>query len=472
MNGNDECPAPTRTEIGSHGVELHEQLALRGGAPIRRTPWPTYDKGAVHVCREDEEAAMRAIRSHLYFRYDHRNESETECGQFEAELCRYFGTRHALAVSSGTAALALAIMGAAVPPGALVACPGFTFVATPSAIVLAGCRPFLVEVDDDLRMDLDDLRRRWRPEIKAILVVHMRGFAADVAALAAFAAEMGVPLIEDAVPALGAELHGRKLGTFGVAGAFSTQSDKALNCGEGGFLVTDDSTLFGRAVALSGAYEGRLRRHFPDGDPPVDGLELPLLSLRMDEIRAALLRAELTRLPDRLALFHRNYAQVSGALADVAGIAIRKPVAPGAYLGEAFVFRVPGGDAGWFARALRAEGIDARNIGSDDDLNVRAFWNWRFMYDDTDPARIRATLPRTARLLAETVDVPLSSSLTPDDCGELIRAVRKVAAALPSTGSAPTGSAPTVAGADPAAPAVTRAESSDPAPVGAESVRA
>ncbi|MEV0941355.1 aminotransferase class I/II-fold pyridoxal phosphate-dependent enzyme [Micromonospora wenchangensis] len=392
---------------------------------------------------------MRAIRSHLYFRYDQRTEAETECGQFEAELCRYFGTRHALAVSSGTAALALAIMGAAVPPGSLVACPGFTFVATPSAIVLAGCRPFLVEVDDDLRMDLDDLRRRWRPEIRAILVVHMRGFAADVAALAAFAAEMGVPLIEDAVPALGAELHGRKLGTFGVAGAFSTQSDKALNCGEGGFLVTDDSTLFGRAVALSGAYEGRLRRHFPGTEPPVDGLDLPLLSLRMDEIRAALLRAELTRLPQRLALFHRNYAQVSGALADLPGIAIRNPVAPGAYLGEAFVFRVPGGDAGWFARALRAEGIDARNIGADDDLNVRAFWNWRFMYDDSDPARVRATLPRTARLLAETVDVPLSSSLTPDDCDQLIRAVRKVAAAAGTPGGAtPDGSRPAAVGVE------------------------
>ena len=101
---------------------------------------------------------------------------------------------------------------------------------------------------------------------------------------------------------------------------------------------------------------------------------------------------------------------------------------------------------------MRAEGIDARNIGADDDLNVRAFWNWRFMYDDTDPARIRATLPRTARLLAETVDVPLSSSLTPDDCDELIRAVRKVAAA--------------------STPAASGAEPTGPTPVGAEPVRA
>ncbi|MFI6162759.1 DegT/DnrJ/EryC1/StrS family aminotransferase [Micromonospora haikouensis] len=442
MNGNDEAPAPPRPLPAARPDRPEDRLALHGGAPVRHTPWPTYDKGAVFVHPEDEEAACRAVRSHLYFRYDHRPQHETECGRFEDELCRFFGTRHALAVSSGTAALALAIMAARVPPGSLVACPGFTFVATPSAIVMAGCQPFLVEVDEDLRMDLDDLRRRWHPGIRAILVVHMRGFAADAEALAAFAAEMGVPLIEDAVPALGAELRGRKLGTFGAAGAFSTQSDKALNCGEGGFLVTDDTELFARAVALSGAYEGRLRRHFPDAEPPLTGLDLPLLSLRMDEIRAALLRAEMARLPQRLRLFHRNYDRVATALADVPGIAIRRPVAPGAYLGEAFVFRVPGGDAGWFARALCREGIDARNIGADDDLNVRAFWNWRFAYDTDDVDAIRALLPRTAGYLREAVDVPLSSNLTPEDCDDLVRAVRKVAAARDAAPAGPPSTGP------------------------------
>src|SRR5205823_7040902 len=161
-----------------------------------------------------EEAALRAIRSHLYFRYDCRAHEETECGKFEGELCRYFGVKHALATSSGTTALALAIMAAKVPRGSAIACPGFTFAATPSAIVLAGCRPFLAEVDENLHMDLADLRRRWTPGIKAIMAVHMRGFAADMEALTRFAAEMGVPVFEDAVPALGAELNGRKLGTF------------------------------------------------------------------------------------------------------------------------------------------------------------------------------------------------------------------------------------------------------------------
>lgn len=411
-------------------VGNEEQLAIFGGSPVRQEPWPTYDKGAVFIHADDEEAAQQAIRSHLYFRYDCRPLDETECGRLEADLCRYFGSKHALATSSGTTALTLAIMAAGIPPGSLIAMPGFSFAATPSAVILAGCRPLVVEVDENLNLDLADLRRRWTPDIKAILVVHMRGFAADMGPLTSFAEEMNVPVFEDAVPALGAELNGRKLGTFGLAGGFSSQSDKSLNSGEGGFLLTDDSALFARAVVLSGAYEGRFRRHFPDTEPPIaTDLDLPLFNFRMDEIRAALLRAELTRLPVRLKYFRANYEYVCAALQDIGEIAIRLPVAPGAYLGEALIFRVPCGDAEWFARALCREGIDARNFGSPHDNNVRAFWNWRFMFGGMDAADIKALLPNTSRYLQQAVDIPLSSTLNEQDCHQLVLAVRKVAAA-------------------------------------------
>jgi dTDP-4-amino-4,6-dideoxygalactose transaminase len=151
----------------------------------------------------------------------------------------------------------------------------------------------------------------------------------------------------------------------------------------------------------------------------------------MDEIRAALLRSELARLPVRLARFKANYGYVAQALADVEGIEIRRPVAPGAYLGEAFIFRVPGGEANWFAWALRCEGIDARNLGAADEVNVRVFWNWRFLYDTDDVALIQASLPRTTRYLREAVDIPLSSTLSVQDCDQLVEAVRRVAGGGP-----------------------------------------
>lgn len=408
-------------------------LAVDGGPPTRTRPWPTYDKGDVFIAAEDEAAATAAIRSRLYFRYDHRPFEETNTGRFERRLTEVFGTRHALACTSGTTAIALSLLALGLPPGSPVACPAFTFSATPSAIILAGHRPVLVEADEDLHMDVADLRRVLAEGARAVVVVHMRGYASDMPAICAAAADHGVPVVEDAVPALGARLGDRHLGTFGTFGAFSTQSDKSLNTGEGGFLLTDDSEAFARAAVHSGAYEGRMSRHFGGEPPAVDDLAYPIFGFRMDEIRAALADALLQRLPQRLELHRRNHDHVVERLEKLGGLAMRRPVSEGAYLGEALNFRLPGvsaAGASWFARALRAEGIEARALGCRHDTNIRAFWNWRFLVGP-DANAARARLPHTARYVTESIDIPLSANLTIEDCDQLVSAVRKVLAAFP-----------------------------------------
>jgi dTDP-4-amino-4,6-dideoxygalactose transaminase len=402
-------------------------LALHGGTPIRRRPWPTYDTGDTFISEADEEAAIAAIRRRHYFRYDHRPHQETYTGTFERRLAEYFGCRHALACASGTTAITLSLLALDLPPGSPVACPAFTFPATPSAILLAGHRPVLVESDPNLHLDVPHLREVLATGAAAVVVVHMRGFASDMPAICAAARDAGVPVVEDAVPALGVKLGQRHLGTFGEFGAFSTQSDKSLNTGEGGFLLCDDSDTYARAVVLCGAYEGRFARHF-DRAPGFDDLKLPIYGFRMDEIRAALATAMLTRLPERLALHQRNYQRVAAGLADLDRIALRQPVTPDGYLGEALVFRIPGASVGqvaWFAKALRAEGFPARALGDPGDPNVRAFWNWRFLLGD-DPAAAKAAYPATTRYVAEAIDVPLSANLTVEDCDELVAGIRKV----------------------------------------------
>jgi dTDP-4-amino-4,6-dideoxygalactose transaminase len=255
-----------------------------------------------------------------------------------------------------------------------------------------------------------------------------------VDAVRALTDPLGIPVVEDAVPALGARLRGRLLGTIGAAGAFSTQSDKSLNTGEGGFLLTDATDLFARATVYCGAYEGRMGRHFdfPDEAPNrVSDLDYPIFGWRMDEIRAALANSMMARLDDRVALHQRNHAAVADGLAEEPRIALRAPVAPNAFLGESLMFRVldavPSAGA-QFARALCAEGISARNIGDPVDRNVRAFWNWRFCFPD--PAAAQRALPRSAAFLEQAVDIPLSANLTLDDCADVVHAVRKVAAGL------------------------------------------
>jgi dTDP-4-amino-4,6-dideoxygalactose transaminase len=239
-------------------------------------------------------------------------------------------------------------------------------------------------------------------------------------------------VVEDAVPALGVSLHGRKLGTFGVVGAFSTQSDKSLNTGEGGFLLTHDPSVFARAVVLSGAFENRAARHGIPDDVHIDELSHPIFSFRMDEIRGALARAQLAKLPHRLEIQKRNYDQVADSLQDCHGISLRQPIEPTAMLGESLIFRVEDAKGPWFAQALRAEGIDARCLGDATDTNIRCFWNWRFLYPDSSVEQIKSLAPRTASLLESAVDVPISPLLTGADCEDVVRAVRKVAYAMVS----------------------------------------
>ncbi|NLE81782.1 MAG: aminotransferase class I/II-fold pyridoxal phosphate-dependent enzyme, partial [Rhodococcus sp.] len=289
-------------------------LALNGGERIRAAEWPTYDKGYVDLNDGDETAAIRAIKSRRLFRYDSRPHCETEVSQLEHELADFFAAPYVLACSSGTTALALALFAAGIRPGDAVACPAFTFAATPSAIMLAGARPVIIDVDENLHMDPVDLEAKLTPEVKAVVVVHMRGFACDVKLLASIAESRGIPLVEDAVPALGVGIGERKLGTFGTAGAFSTQSDKSINTGEGGFLVTSDRDLFERAVVLSGAYEQQLSRHTDPFPPTIYDLTLPIFSFRMDEIRGAMARHQLVGLTKRVATFQQNYRYVASFL--------------------------------------------------------------------------------------------------------------------------------------------------------------
>lgn len=397
-------------------------------APVRTTPWPTYDKGTVLIDRDEADAATRAIMSQRLFRYDDRALAETEVGRFESELAEFFSVKHALAVSTGTAALSLSFMALGIKPGDEVLCSAFGFAASPSSIMMAGATPVLFEVDEHLHPDLDDLESRITPRTKAVLAVHMRGQSGDIARMTALCEALGLPLVEDAVPVLGARFDGRYLGTFGTLGAFSTQSDKSLNCGEGGFLLTDDSPLFERAVALSGAYEGRVRKHC-DWLPTSDHLSLPLFNFRMDEIRGAVCRSQLAKLPRRIEILRTNYETARRIVATYPELIVRQSPVEQATLGDSILFRVATDDptdAHWLSAAIHAEGIDARSFGVAGGQNIRSFWNWKFMFPGRTTEEICALLPNTSRWLNQTIDIPLSPLLTQHDLDDMEAAFAKV----------------------------------------------
>lgn len=423
----------TGGEIAAFRPSHQSLVSIADHVPVRRKPWLSYERGDVMIDESDAMAAYEAVMAKRLFRYDDRDYADTYCGRFELALARRFKVKHALAVASGTAAISVALLALGLERNAPVGVSTFSFTATPSAVLQAGLRPVLIEIDDTLGIDLADLERKL-PQLKALVVVHMRGCADRIETICAMAAAAGVPVVEDAVPALGLAVEGRYVGTFGAMGAFSMQSDKSLNTGEGGFVLTDDTRLHARAAALSGAYEGRYRRHLQDETIyGWDDHDLPLYNYRLDEIRAAIALNQLGKLDERLARLRRNFAILRDRLRDLPHLAPRQSTYPTGFLGDYLLFRLRGASHETtlaFVDALNAEGIGARCLGDDRKPNVRRFWDWRYLFPGWSDAEIKAHLPQSAAHISPMIDVSISPLLEPQDLDDLAEALQVVSERL------------------------------------------
>jgi dTDP-4-amino-4,6-dideoxygalactose transaminase len=405
-----------------------DKLALYGGHPVRTKPWPTYDKGNVILDDDDVSMVIDVIRSKRLYRYDNRPLHETKVGQFEIELKEYFQVQYALAVSSGTAAISLPLIALELPPNSLVGCPVYSFTATPSAIIQAQMKPLLIEVDHNLHMDLVDLERKIK-QMKALVVVHMRGFPAPLLQIKEIADKHGVPIIEDSVPALGHQLLGKHLGTYGTAGAFSTQSDKSINTGEGGFILTNEKDIFTKCVILSGAYERLYEKHITAQELSFNFLSLPVFNFRLDEIHGALGLTQLKKLNTRLAVQAENYAYVMEKIQHLKYLRPRgtwsNDVLP---IGDNLLLQVYGSikDCCWFANALTKEGVDTRALGDPDNANVRRFWDWAYLSEDKTKNNLTTLYPESFKHIGSYIDLALSPTLEKDDLEDCVRAIKKV----------------------------------------------
>jgi dTDP-4-amino-4,6-dideoxygalactose transaminase len=216
----------------------------------------------------------------------------------ETAFAEHLGARHAVAVSSCTAALHLAYLGAGVGPGDEVIVPSLTFAATANAVLYCGATPVFAEIfgQHDLSLDPDDVEARITERTKAVVVVHFAGYAAPVDRLAALCEAHGLALIEDVAHAPSATCAGRKLGTFGRAGCFSFFSNKILSVGEGGLLATDDDAMAeqARLRRSHGMTSGTWARHLRQTDT-YDVAALGF-NYRLDEPRSALALSRLRRL--------------------------------------------------------------------------------------------------------------------------------------------------------------------------------
>jgi dTDP-4-amino-4,6-dideoxygalactose transaminase len=243
---------------------------------------------------------------------------------FEELFAEHLGAKHAVAVSSCTAALHLAYLAAGVGPGDEVIVPSFTFAATATAALYCGATPIFGEIvsRENPSLDPDDVEQRITPRTKAVCIVHFAGYAAAADRMKEICDRHGIALIEDVAHAPSASLHGRKLGTWGLAGAFSFFSNKVLSVGEGGLLCTDSDEVAAQARSQRShcMTSGTWDRHSGRTDTyDVVGLGY---NYRLDEPRSALLLSRMGRIEQEIERRRELTLRYRQLLGEVEGIIV------------------------------------------------------------------------------------------------------------------------------------------------------
>lgn len=424
------------------------KLAIHGGAPVRTEPLPLEFPGIHHMDEEEINAALRVLRCRSPFRY-YGIDLLGEVQAFEEEFASYLGISHCLAVNSGTGALNTALAALGVGPGQEVIVPAYLWVSVVAAVVNLGAIPVLADIDDSFCLDPTEIEAKMTPRTTGVIVVHMSGAPApDIEAMRTITRKYGLFLLEDCAQCAGGSLDGRKVGTFGDMAIFSFQMNKNMTSGEGGCVVTNDERLYQRAVACHDTGYAR----DAGGRAILDNLDLCLWGrgYRLDEIRAAILRVQLRKLPAITSHMRISKYRIRKVLERLSEVRLRK-------IGD------PEGDTGCFLlttfahpdiarnihQALRAEGIATLAQGLNNVLmtqwglhiyyNIPSLVNktgvdqrnspWSLVENQASQAEYqKGTCPHADSLFERTILLAIPSNLTDADEQDIGDAFEKVLA--------------------------------------------
>lgn len=251
---------------------------------------------------------------HRYGSHDFRK-GQYRVDEFEANAARLAGTKYALALSSGTAALIVALKGIGIKPGDEIITTPFTFIATIEAIVACGAVPVLGDIDETLSLDPASVEKLITKKTKAIMPVHMFGCAADVDRFLELGAAYGLPIIEDACEVVGGTYKGRYLGSMGMCGTWSFDPNKTLTVGEGGVVLTNDENILRKMEY----YHDHGHVHSKEHDRGADAKSGFGVNYRMSEVEGALGLVALDKMPFAIGRLRATKKRILDAVAD-AGI--------------------------------------------------------------------------------------------------------------------------------------------------------
>ena len=372
---------------------------------------------------ENAVAVMQGGRLHRY------NVSQGETSQaalLEQEYADYQGSKFCLACTSGGYALHIALRCLGIKSGEPVLTNAFTLAPVPGAIHNAGGKPVLVETETSLTIDLNDLEEKAKSTSARILMLsHMRGHITDMDAIVEICSRHNITLVEDCAHTMGAKWKNTRSGNFGKIACFSSQTYKHLNSGEGGFLTTDDPDIMAKAVIHSGSYmlyENHIARPEAEVFESVK-LHTPNYSGRMDNLRAAILRAQLKELDSNCKRWNQRYQVLANKLEKIQGVHLPERAAHEHFVGSSIQFSIDINDTEKileFINTCQKRGVEIKWFGASQPKGFTSrFDSWRYFENDN-------ALPKTMKTLSNLFDMRVPLTFSEDDCaliGDIIAQV-------------------------------------------------
>lgn len=347
----------------------------------------------------DEYDRVRAVLDSVYL-----NDGKITA-EFEERVAGFLGVRYAVAVTSGTAAIFLALKAAGIGPGDEVIVPDLTFIATANAAHLTGARVVLVDVDaQTLNVDPVAIESAITSRSRAIVPVHVSGRAADIESIIRIAGRHSLAIIEDAAEGFGSRRGRQYLGTIGIAGCFSFSPNKTITTGQGGMVVTNDDTI------------RRHLRELKDQGRPVQGtggddIHFSIgYNFKLTNLQAAVGLGQMSALDERLERARRIYRWYSEGLADVDGVRL-----PG--------FDIDAGETPQWTDAVVDRRDDVDQYLTERGIQCRRFWHP--IHSQQPYRRADAEFPQSTSIARAALWLPSSFQLTREDAERVCHNIRE-----------------------------------------------
>lgn len=427
----------TRRNVLAAAPSLAFGRSLQDAAPVRSTPLRARHFGPLFYDESEWNFLAEVFADKAPFRFWGLNPAKTpdKVSTFEREFAAWMKVKYALAVTSGTAALQVAMAAMGVGPGDEVIVPAWTWHSCFNAVVMAGALPVCAEIDESFNLDPALVERHITPRTKVLMAVHLQGCPADMDALMAIAKKHKLLLLEDVSQAVGASYKGRPLGSMGDLAIASLQVNKTISAGEGGAVYTNNPAMFDRAVRFHDT--GTVRAPHAEWLGDTKGPAFIGVNFRMNEFTGAVLLAQIRKLDKIAAKVRAAAKQVYDGVADLPGIELRKRPDPAGDLGSTVQIGFPEKRRrDLFLELMKKENVPGSGPSGSVILPLQehiiakraAHPNWP-TWNSPEGKAVRygpEACPRTIAVLNRFGGVAIDPSYGPAEARDIVTAIRKV----------------------------------------------